>query len=345
MTILDESSEFRMWGEKWKKRVLIGATYLYTHDINSQLTHIYQYVGDVPINEIRLMELDDMMIELANLNPNTNKPMAKKTLKSIKNTVVSVFNYAIDNSNLDRNPAKNMVIPKKAVKEERNALTLEEMNWLIDTPHRCRTAALIMMFCGLRLGETIPLQWSDIDYEKSLLTVSKSTYLVSANTYGVKRGTKNGKERTVPIPDILLNVLKEEQKNSQSRYICPKNDLDMQTPTSWRRLWQSYFGELNRKYCNNSVNKPNKYCPQKTKVTIDKITPHRLRHTYATLLYSSGVDLLTAKELLGHSDVSTTLKIYTHLEKTVINISIKKLEIYIFEHFEGKAKSENSENN
>ncbi len=76
--ILNESSEFRMWGEKWKKRVLIGATYLYTHDINSQLTHIYQYVGDVPINEIRLMELDDMMIELANLNPNTNKPMAKK---------------------------------------------------------------------------------------------------------------------------------------------------------------------------------------------------------------------------------------------------------------------------
>ena len=214
------------------ERVLIGATYLYTHDINSQLTHIYQYVGDVPINEIRLMELDDMMIELANLNPNTNKPMAKKTLKSIKNTVVSAFNYAIDNSNLDRNPAKNMVIPKKAVKEERNALTLEEMNWLIDTPHRCRTAALIMMFCGLRLGETIPLQWSDIDYEKSLLTVSKSTYLVSANTYGVKRGTKNGKERTVPIPDILLNVLKEEQKNSQSRYICPKTDLDMQTPTS-----------------------------------------------------------------------------------------------------------------
>ena len=80
-------------------------------------------------------------------------------------------------------------------------------------------------------------------------------------------------------------------------------------------------------------------------MTIDKITPHRLRHTYATLLYSSGVDLLTAKELLGHSDVSTTLKIYTHLEKTVINISIKKLEIYIFEHFEDKAKSENSENN
>ena len=329
MKILNENSTFSEWGERWKKRVLIDATYTYTHDINSQLNHIYRYVGGISISQINLMELDEMMIDLAIENPNTHKPMSKKTLKSIRNTTVAVFNYALDNCAISHNPAKNLIVPKKARQNERRSLTAEEIPWIINTPHRCRIAALIMMLCGLRLGELIPLLWSDIDFTNSVITISKSAYLVSANKYEVKNGTKNGKSRVIPIPKGLLKLLKHEYILSKSRYICPKTDLSMQTPTSWRRLWESYFGELNRKHCNRVNIKLNKYLPQKQKITIDKITPHILRHTYATLLYSSGVDLLTAQKLLGHSDVTTTLKIYTHLEQSVSDISIEKLEKYI----------------
>ena len=186
-----------------------------------------------------------------------------------------------------------------------------------------------MMLCGLRLGELIPLLWSDIDFCNSYVSVSKSVFLTRANQYEVKRGTKNGKDREVPIPHNLLRILKVEYANSQSRYVCPKTDLNMQTPTSWRRLWQSYFGELIRQHCNRMEVKPNRFSPKKQNIVIDKITPHILRHTYATLLYSSGVDLLTARELLGHADVTTTLKIYTHLEKSLSQFSIKKLEDYL----------------
>ena len=54
-----------------------------------------------------------------------------------------------------------------------------------------------------------------------------------------------------------------------------------------------------------------------------------LRHTYATMLYFSGVDLLTAQKLLGHADVTTTLKIYTHLQEKTEKISIEKFDTFI----------------
>ena len=62
---------------------------------------------------------------------------------------------------------------------------------------------------------------------------------------------------------------------------------------------------------------------------IPRITPHWLRHTYITMLYQAGVDVLTAKEQAGHSDISTTLEIYTHLDKTYKRHQMDKLDEYI----------------
>ncbi|MDR2571583.1 MAG: tyrosine-type recombinase/integrase [Oscillospiraceae bacterium] len=62
---------------------------------------------------------------------------------------------------------------------------------------------------------------------------------------------------------------------------------------------------------------------------IPRITPHWLRHTYATMLYFAGVDVLTAKEQLGHTDAQTTLGIYTHLDKTHKRKAMSKLDEYL----------------
>lgn len=58
-------------------------------------------------------------------------------------------------------------------------------------------------------------------------------------------------------------------------------------------------------------------------------TPHQLRHTYATMLYSAGVDILTAQRLLGHASPQVTLEIYTHLEKQKKQVSIQAFEEHI----------------
>lgn len=64
-------------------------------------------------------------------------------------------------------------------------------------------------------------------------------------------------------------------------------------------------------------------------VVIAAFTPHQLRHTYATLLYISGVDVKTASQLLGHSNITITLDIYTHLDKQFQKLNIQKFDNYI----------------
>lgn len=62
---------------------------------------------------------------------------------------------------------------------------------------------------------------------------------------------------------------------------------------------------------------------------IPRITAHCLRHTFASMLYMAGVDILTAKEQLGHANISTTLEIYTHLDKQFKRKSMNKLDNYL----------------
>lgn len=110
----------------------------------------------------------------------------------------------------------------------------------------------------------------------------------------------------------------------------------MHTPSSFRSAWKSYICDLNCTFGGYKDGKCNKYDPHGLPMMIERITPHMLRHTYATLLYSSGVDVLTASKLLGHSDIKTTLEIYTHLEETMASKSIEKLNIYVTELFKLK---------
>ena len=106
--------------------------------------------------------------------------------------------------------------------------------------------------------------------------------------------------------------------------------------TAWKRLWESYLKELNIRYGDfkNSVlwdgdTAPSKFNPKKVPMLIPEFTAHSLRHTYITMLYKAGVDVLTAKEQAGHADISTTLAIYTHLDSEFKKKTLTKLDDYL----------------
>lgn len=312
-----ENNSFRYWGSVFLSKKNGKVSYSQIKNLQCYLNHLYGYIGDMPLNMITTDDIDRVLDQLTKRNPHTQKPTSHQYLINVRNAASDVFELAIDRDILCKNPARKCEVSKYAPKSERRALTEAEQKLIINTPHRARLGALIMMLAGLRRGELVPLTWDDIDLDKLTLCVRKSAE-VKGNRFVVKNGTKNGKwGRIIPITIDLALEIQKAKKNAISRYVCCNSSGEMHTPTSWRRMWDSYIHTIL-----NMV-------PEASKTGISEITAHYLRHTYATLLYISGVDVLTASKLMGHSNVKTTIAIYTHLEEIMVIKSVDKLDTFI----------------
>lgn len=336
LDVAAQRDSFGEWAQRWlklKKTEISDKKYKAYAAKEVYIRHLYSY----QISKIRTQDIQDVIVD--------NPQLAEYTLKQIKGMCSQIMQLAVDNRVIDYNPAKAVKIPKKNVDigEKRRALTEQEQQWITDTPHRAQTAAMIMMYAGLRRGELIPLLWKDIDLEAGTISVNKSAEAVDGKLV-VKQGAKTvAGERTVYIPSKLVDYLKSVSRNN-SMFVCPSSKGDMLTDSAWKRLWDSYISELNFKYGDFSqVLMPNKisgeleqyhkpksrFAPEKIPIVIPHFTAHWLRHTYITMLYFAGVDVLTAKEQAGHSDINTTLAIYTHLDNQHKKRQINKLNDYL----------------
>ena len=108
----------------------------------------------------------------------------------------------------------------------------------------------------------------------------------------------------------------------------------MQTVTSWQKTWNSYITNLNYRHYYNTCRLYNQIpkafnAPSGIPTVIERFTAHQLRHTYCTMLYMSGVDILTTSKLMGHSSIQITLEIYTHLDEKYKKLNISKFNEYI----------------
>lgn len=292
-------------------------------------------VLNMPVNKVHAMDIQGIIYD--------NMQLADDTLRQIRNILRQVFQLAVINRVIDFNPADGVRMPKRKEPEgKRRALTAEEISWIENTPHRAQTAAMIMLYAGLRRGELIPLLWTDIDLEAGTISVTKSVE-AEGSCLSIKKGAKTSAgERTVFIPEKLIRYLRETQRSS-SLYVCPSASGKMLTDSGWKRMWNSYIAELNYRYGDfDRVVVPNKegqlqtfqkpksrFAPVKIPIVIEPFTAHYLRHTYITMLYFAGVDVLTAKEQAGHADIQTTMQIYTHLDKLHKQRQINKLNDYL----------------
>ncbi len=96
--------------------------------------------------------------------------------------------------------------------------------------------------------------------------------------------------RDVPLLDCLVNLFEHK---ASDELIFPNDKGELIRNGNFTRLWDKYRSETNL-----------------------KITPHQLRHAYATILYDAGIDIKTAQYLLGHANIQTTMDIYTHLSQS-----------------------------
>lgn len=289
----------------------------------ARATFFKKVVGDIPLKNISQTMLQPIVNEIFAVNPATGKPSAKRTVERYIGAASAVFEYAIECRSADFNPCQYLKVPKQAKTTERRMLTPLERKWIEETPHRAQLPAMLMMYSGLRKGEVTALTWSDIDLKNKTITVSKSFDFKQCKIKSPK--TVSG-IRVVSIPMKLVRFLENQPKNSVLVVTTVRGGR--MTETAWNRLWDSYLCDLNLKY-GNAIEKRNKFNPRGNIMTIEPFTPHCLRHTFCSIMYEAGTDVLTAKEQMGHSDVKTTLSIYTHLDQIYKKKNISKIDEYL----------------
>ena len=337
-----DQDTFQKWSERWdhlkQSEVCVGRMVAYRGAM-VQLEPLFP----LPITKIKAFDVQNIISACAKKHPVTHKPAARKTLLSIRSVAKQIFDLAIENRVMDFNPAASARIPADAPAETRRALTDEEQRWIVETPHRARRAAMIMMYAGLRRGELIPLTWNDINLKERTIRVDKSVEMIGGRAHEKPGGKTAYSVRTIDIPQKLVDFLQQEKTADKSAaeaagkpielnaLVCPTAAGKMHSSTSWKRMWESYLKELNFRYGTFSDPPKSKMQPGGVPMVIPQITAHWLRHTFATMLYLAGVDILTAKEQLGHSDIKTTLEIYTHLDAAYKRKSMNKLDSYLSE--------------
>lgn len=194
----------------------------------------------------------------------------------------SFFNFLVAEGHLAGNPLADVEVPRyRAPIPE--VLTQEEMVVLVEMPEggrtslRDRTILELMYATGLRVSEVAKLRRSDVNLEAGFLIASG----------------KRSKERVVPLGDTCRTTMQGylEQENPRGPYLFPNRRGGM---LSRQALWK-----IIRKYAR----------------LMDKrhLSPHTIRHTFATHLLEGGADLRSVQILLGHEDISTT-QIYTHVD-------------------------------
>lgn len=304
----------------------------YFRTLKGQCSWWCDRIGKIPVSQVLTSDIQDGITKLYRQN------RSKKTLTDYRNVALAIFELAERDRAITYNPAKYVDVPRNATKTTRFALTEEERNWITIFPHRARLAANLMMYAGLRRGELLALTVGDIEFSEKggVIHVNKSIrFAADGNTPQLKRGGKTDTAtRDVPLPEVVASYV-HEQLSGRSPFevlICDKDGRYM-TESAFRRMWESYLSALNEEYGQPiTQEKRSRFSPGGIPMTIRNITPHCLRHTYATMLHAAGVDVLTARQLLGHADIETTLSIYTHLDEDMKARDMVRFEQFLSNH-------------
>lgn len=165
----------------------------------------------------------------------------------------------------------------------------------------------MLYYCGLRKGEANALNWNDIDFENSTVNINKSVCLkIKAEKYRLMSTKTKASVRTLPIPKSLQNDL-FLLKNQYSSY------------TNYSSKWFVFGGIY--PLSDSTVNSHRDKCCKSANVK--RIRIHDFRHSCASLLINNGANINLVSKYLGHSNITTTLNVYTHMYKNQFNDIVK----------------------
>ena len=259
---------------------------------------ITDQIGDRAIGDITPMDLQKVL--------NLQQGKSKTQINEVYQAMRFLFRHAVENHLVAQDPTVFLTKPT-GTHIPRRALTSTEREAVLEVGKTDRRyyLYLLMLLCGCRPSEAAECKGSDI------MTVNKCHMLHV-------RGTKTAfSDRLVPLPDSLYKLIKRTPKTA---YIACTRDGNK--ITNYDRLWHSFKRQLNiylgcEMYRNHLV-PPYPLAPD--------LVPYCFRHEYCSDLARKGIDIRTAQKLMGHSDITLTANIYTHVDQNSLLEAAEKLK-------------------
>ncbi len=294
------------------------------------------------LGKLQVSSINKLMVQRL-LNNMSKNGLSANTLAKTKAILYSIFKEAMENRMISYNPCENITIRRD--KTERRVLSWPEQQIFLETIRGSRYEMLCILglSTGLRIGELSGLRWSDINFDEKTLTVERTyVYLHDVKNQQMKDEfhspkTKNSC-RTIRLLDSTLALLlqhklsQEQEKQAAKDAWCPVEDgedLVFTTKTGGPVRGLNVAETLNNYV--KKINKREELLAAKEKrdpVVFERITPHTLRHTFATRAFESGIPPKVVQQILGHSSLEMTMDLYTHVTEDVQSKEIQKLNMF-----------------
>lgn len=286
-------------------------------------TYIKETIGKKQIAKITKADCQKIINEMIR---NGKKHSTMANLKSCLNIV---FDSALDDDIIVKNPARNLQIPQTESKK-RGAIDQQQvelfMKYVKDSAQYSYSypAFVVLFNSGMRIGEMAALTWKDIDFDANTIRVNKSINRYRRIDYGFTIAVSSPKSKS-SIRNIIMNdvvrreLLKLKMKSASSLASLPYVDdfgnvRGEVTDFLFLNLSGSVWNEPSfRELIKRIVGRYNKTAEKEGKVRLDNFCPHMARHTYTSLAYSAGADVKIVSQNLGHASTNVTLDTYTHL--------------------------------
>ena len=295
-------------------------------------TRIIPMLGDVPLKKLTPTKLTEWINEVrssprrsTSLPPDQRKrpttpsedsrhakaktadePLSPRTVRHYYDTMEAMLDKAVQWDILPSNPMEKVdrpIVKKVHVHYLTEERAVELLRCLKDEPNMCyRTAVLLALLCGLRLGEVGALRLSDIDWEHGTIDISRALKYTPATGNFEGSPKSDAGERLIALPDGMMEVLRSaKQYQEETAKAIGDNwvgegwivhawngaQLHHDTPSKWFRKFADAHG-------------------------FEGVRFHDLRHTHATMLLANNIDAVAVATRLGHADASTTLRVYAH---------------------------------
>ena len=221
----------------------------------------------------------------------------KKVCHTQLNILSMVFDHAVLRGYIQYNLCASVKLPsglssqKRELPSEKDLKIVESSDWLFP---------FFLLYTGLRRGEALAINYEDIDKEKKVIHVNKAVGYANNKPYIKSTKTESG------IRDVILLDKLAERIPEGRGLLFPAQDGKLYHESHIRRDWLAWAEKAGT-----------------------NVTPHQLRHGYATILHDAGIDVKDAQYLLGHSTVAMTQDVYTHIRQSRLNDASKKLSEYL----------------